>query len=196
MLCNFRYFSYDIFLQIANTSSTGVNITINEISQIYDEDNVTDIPLTIRYGANSVIVTVCPVDHPSLCKVLSPGMHLYKVVDTCCVCLLLVATYLYDVTWRRINNDGALEFTCEVACRTPSVSGCNVVLSNLGGGKTSSVGTGMIEAIAPRLLIVVINNVDPTISYTYFASAVVIVNRTIISSAVIRRFIPALGKKN
>ena len=65
-----------------------MNITVNGISQIYDEDNVTDIPLTIRRGANSVIVTVCPVDHPSLCKVLSPGMHLHKVVDACCVYLL------------------------------------------------------------------------------------------------------------
>ena len=103
----------------------------------------------------------------------------------------LGVTYLYDVTWRRANNDSALEFTCEVACRTPSISGCSVVLSNLGGGGTSSVVTGMIEAIAPRHVTVVIN---PMMSYQYFASVVVIVNRTIITSRVIRRIIPALCK--
>jgi len=105
----------------------------------------------------------------------------------------LGATYLYNVTWRRINNDNTLEFTCEVACRTSSLFGCSVVL-NSGGGGTSSVVTGMIEAIASRHVTVVINNVDPLMSYLYYAGALVIVNRTIITSNLIRRIIPALCK--
>ena len=88
-----------------------------------------------------------------------------------------------------------MEFTCEVACRTPSISGCSVVLSNPpGGGEISSLVNGMIEAIAPRYVTVVIYNVDPMRSYFYSASALVIVNRTIISSPHIRRIIPALSK--
>ena len=165
------------------------------MSQIYDGDNVTDIPWIIG-RADSFNVTICPVDHPSLCKVLSPGMHLQKqLIHVVCTCLLAM-TYLYDVTWRRINNDNTLEFTCEVACRTPSISGCAVILSNPpGGAETSLLVTGMIEAIAPLHVTVVIDNVDPMISYFYTASALVIVNRTIISSIHIRRIIPALCKK-
>jgi len=109
-----------------------------------------------------------------------------------CTCFL-VAILLYNVTWRRINNDGALEFTCEVACRTPSISGCSVVLSNA-GGSTSTLVNGTIEAIAPRYVTIVIDNVDPMRSYEYSASALVIVNRTIIISRFIRRIIPALCK--
>ena len=84
-----------------------------------------------------------------------------------------------------------MEFKCEIACRTSSISGCNVVLSNSGGGKTSSVNVST-EDIKPQLATVVINNVDPMRSYMYFASAVVIVNRTIITTPVIRGIIPAL----
>ena len=61
-----------------------MNITINGTSQIYDEDNVTDVPLTIG-EADYVDVVICSVDHPSLCTLLRLGMHIHKVVDACCV---------------------------------------------------------------------------------------------------------------
>ena len=107
--------------------------------------------------------------------------------------LFLAAEHLYDVTWRRINNNNSLEFTCEVACRTSRISGCSVVLSNPPGGSgTSIVVNGSIEDIRPRFVTAVINNVDPMRSYMYSASALVIVNKTSISSKLIRRIIPAL----
>ena len=40
----------------------------------------------------------------------------------------------------------------------------------------SSVITGLIEDIRPRFVTVIINNVDPLISYMYAASGLVIVN--------------------
>ena len=122
-------------------------------------------------------------------------MHLQKqLIHVVCTCLI-ASTYLHNVTWRRINNDNTLEFTCEVACRTPLISGCAVVLRNPPGGtEISTFVTGMIEAIAPRHVTVVIDNVDPMISYFYSASALVIVNRTSISSPLIRGIIPALSK--
>ena len=96
---------------------------------------------------------------------------------------------LYDVTWKRINN--TLEFTCEIACRTPLISGCAVILSNgLKGGQSLNM-TGMIEAIAPHYVTVVINNVDPLLSYTFSASVVVIMNTTLIYSTLVRGIVPA-----
>ena len=85
-----------------------------------------------------------------------------------------------------------MEFTCEVACRTPSISGCSVVLNNPGGGGMSFVVTGLIEDISPRFVTVVIHNVDLMISYTYTASSTVIVNKTSITSNVVKGRIPAL----
>ena len=79
-----------------------------------------------------------------------------------------------------------------MACRTPSISGCSVVLSNPGGGGRSNVTTGLIEDIRPRFVTVVINNVDPMRSYDYRASALAIVNSTIIGTTLVKGRIPAL----
>ncbi|XP_065914326.1 uncharacterized protein [Dysidea avara] len=56
----------------------------------------------------------------------------------------------------------------------------------------SNVITGLIEDIGPRFVTVVINNVDPMRSYLYSASALGIVNRTIIFTTPVRGRIPAL----
>ena len=86
-----------------------------------------------------------------------------------------------------------MEFTCEVACRTPSISECNVVLSNFETGR-SNMFTGQIEDISSRFatIIFVIDNVNPMRSYQYSVGAIVIANRVLISTTLIRGEIPAL----
>jgi len=108
------------------------------------------------------------------------------------IIFFVVTRYLYDATWRRINNN-TLEFTCEVACRTPSITECNVVLSNLGSGR-SNMFTGQLEDISSRFatITVVIDNVDPMRSYMYSAGAIAIANGELISTTLIRGEIPAL----
>ena len=92
--------------------------------------------------------------------------------------LAIVDTPLYNVTWTRVNNT-TLEFTCEVACRTP-ITGCTINLDssdgyNKGFGSLNIVN-GSAEAICSRLVIVVVNDVDPTAECTYIASPIAIVN--------------------
>jgi len=106
---------------------------------------------------------------------------------------LLAIQYLHSVTWRRININ-SLTFSCEITCRTPSIAGCSIVLSSPGEGAMSSAITGTIEAIAPRYATVHINNVDPMLSYTFTASALVTVNRTITTSNIITGNLSALCK--
>ena len=81
-------------------------------------------------------------------------------------------------------------FTCEIACRTPLISGCAVILSNGRGGQSLNM-TGMIEAIEPHYVTVVIDNVDPLLSYTFSASVVVTMNTTVINSTLVKGIIPA-----
>jgi len=104
--------------------------------------------------------------------------------------------HLYNVTWKRINIT-ALEFTCEVACRTSSIDGCTVLLDggDSGIGYSSNI-TGMIEAITPRYVTVVISNLDPMLSYSYSATVLVVINMTIIHTYDRRGKIPAAICKN
>ena len=118
-----------------------------------------------------------------------------SVISTLCLMCILVniaTQVLHSVTWRRINIT-ALEFTCEIACKTPLISGCVVVLC--GGGGQSTAITGMAEAIAPRYVSVVITNLNLLCSYSFSASALVIVNRTFINTNIVRgRILPAACK--
>lgn len=101
---------------------------------------------------------------------------------------LAVVGYIYDATWKRINNK-EVEVTCEVACRTPSISGCSVVLGD-GGASTNIVGS--IANIGPRFVTVAVKNLDPMQSYNYRAGAIVIVNRTSITSPLVNGIVPQL----
>ena len=110
-----------------------------------------------------------------------------------CILLNIATQVLHNVTWRRINIT-TLEFTCEIACRTPLISGCFVVLRAGGDGQSTAI-TGMAEAIAPRYVSVVITNLNLLRSYFFSASALVIVNSTIITTNRVRgRILPAACK--
>ena len=106
---------------------------------------------------------------------------------------VIVGTPLYNVTWTRVNNT-TIEFTCEVACRTP-ITGCNINLgssdgSNKGFGSSNNVN-GSAEAISSRFVIIVVNNVDPTAECTYIASPIAIVDGVSLSFNGITGIIPA-----
>jgi len=68
------------------------------------------------------------------------------------------------------------------------------VLNKLGGSGRSNMFTGQIEDISSRFatIIIIIDDVDPMRSYQYSAGAIVIVNRTSISTLLRRGIIPAL----
>ena len=92
-------------------------------------------------------------------------------------------------------NNTTLEFTCEVACRTPII-GCNINLegsdgSNKGFG-SSNIVNGSDEAISSRFITVVVNDVDPTAECTYIATPVApIIGGTSVAFNGIRGIIPA-----
>ena len=135
---------------------------------------------------------------------------LHRVSQLRQVCVLLVLQFnkfsindlatnpLYNVTWTRLTNT-TLQFTCETACRTPSITGCNVNLdsdsSNSSGllSNMSSTVIGSDEAISSRLVIVIVDDIDPTVDYTFTALLFAIVNRTSIglNSRSFKGIIPA-----
>ena len=92
--------------------------------------------------------------------------------------ILYTATHLiHNVTWRRVNNT-TLEFTCEVACRTPFIVGCavNLVSNSDTISNLSSNIIGMDEAISSRFVIVLVNDVDSTAEYNFTVTPTVIEN--------------------
>ena len=100
---------------------------------------------------------------------------------------------LYNVTWTRVNNT-TVEFTCEVACRTP-ITGCNINLessdgANKGSG-SSDIINGSDDAVSSRFITVVINDIEPTEDCTYTATPVAIVNGVSLSFNGIPGIIPA-----
>ena len=103
-------------------------------------------------------------------------------------------TPIYNITWTRVD-DTTLEFICELACRTPNISGCSIFLVNNGSSKgfgTSNIVNGSAEAISSCLTTVVVNDdVDPTADCTYIATPVAIVDGVSISFNSIRGIIPA-----
>ena len=108
--------------------------------------------------------------------------------------LAIADTPLYNVTWTRVN-DATLEFTCEMACRTP-ITGCNINLDSSDGSNkgssSSNIVNGSNEAINSRFVTVVVNDVDPTANCTFTASPVAIVNGVSVSFNSIMGIIPAI----
>ena len=94
-------------------------------------------------------------------------------------------------------NDTTIEFTCEVACRTPII-GCNINLESSDGSSnkglvSSNIVNGSAEAIGSRFVTVVVNNIDPTAECTYTAIPVApVVNGISISFNGITGVIPAI----
>ena len=95
-------------------------------------------------------------------------------------------------------NNRTLEFTCEVACRTPAITGCNINLNDGSGDfSLNNMSTDVIgadEAISSRFLVIVVNDVDPTVEYSYVATPQAIENGVILTVDPIRGVIPALIK--
>ena len=104
-------------------------------------------------------------------------------------------TPIYSVTWRRVDNT-TLEFTCELACRTPAITGCHVNLIDTNDNRErlfnfSTIVSGTDEAISSRFVTVIVNNVDPTAEYSYTATPQAIVDEVFISLNGIQGIIPA-----
>ena len=116
---------------------------------------------------------------------------LYNTIG--CFNLAIADNPLYNVTWTRVDNT-TVEFTCEVACRTP-ITGCNINLDNgdraSKGSGSSNIVSGSADAISSRFLTVVINDIDPTEDCTYTATPVVIVDGVSLSFNGILGIIPA-----
>ena len=104
-------------------------------------------------------------------------------------------TPIYNVTWRRVDIT-TLEFTCELACRTPAITGCNVNLIDTSDNRErlfnfSTIVSGTDEAIRSRFVTVIVNNVNPTAEYSYTAIPQAIVDGVVISLNGIQDIIPA-----
>ena len=100
---------------------------------------------------------------------------------------------LYNVTWTRVDNT-TVEFTCEVACRTP-ITGCNINLDGSDGvnkgSDSSNIINGSANAISSRFVTLVINDIDPNEECTYTATPVAIVDGESLSFNAISGIIPA-----
>ena len=96
-------------------------------------------------------------------------------------------------------NNRTLEFTCEVACRTPAITGCNVNLNDASGGfltlnNMPTVVIGADKAISSRFVVILVNDVDPTVEYSYVAIPQAIENGVLLTLDAIQGMIPALIK--
>ena len=96
-------------------------------------------------------------------------------------------------------NDTKLEFTCEVACRTPAISGCTINLEDNSDGSNTLSGTsfnvnGSDEDISSRFATVLVTNVDPTVEWTFTATPVAIANGVVIALNGFMGIIPAAVK--
>ena len=116
---------------------------------------------------------------------------LYNTIDF--FNLAIADTPLYNVTWTRVNNT-TVEFTCEVACRTP-ITGYNINLERSDGANkgfgSSMIVNGSVDAISSRFITVVINDIDPTEDCTYTATPIAIVDGISLSFSSISDIIPA-----
>ena len=106
-------------------------------------------------------------------------------------------TPIHNVTWRRVDIT-TLEFTCELACRTPAITGCNVDLIDTSDNRERlfnfcTIVSGTDEAISSRFVTVIVNNVNPTAEYSYTAIPQAIVDEVtvFISLNGIQGIIPA-----
>ena len=102
---------------------------------------------------------------------------------------------IYNATWTRVN-DTTLEFICEVACRTPAISGCNINLEDNSDSSNTLSGTSFNvnrsdEDISSRFVTVLLTDVDPTVEWTFTATPVAIVNGIVIALNGFMGIIPA-----
>ena len=174
-----------------------MNITFEDrigiTSRVYNETSAVGIPFVLNSGRSTVNVTVCRLNTSS-CRSVIAGLYstLYSIIPLLYIFFNPATTPIYNATWRRIDNT-TLEFTCELACRTPAITGCNINLS--GGSKPianfSRVVSGTDEAISSRFVTVIVNNVDPTVEYSYTAIPQAIQDREIVSLNGIQGIIPA-----
>ena len=93
-------------------------------------------------------------------------------------------------------NDTTLEFTCELACRTPAITGCHVHLVANNDSSNSVFGTsyninGSDEDFSSRFVSVLVTSVDPTIEWTCTVFPIAILNKTSISLSNFKDIIPA-----
>ena len=106
-----------------------------------------------------------------------------------------VTTPIHNVTWRRVDTR-TLEFTCELTCRTPAITGCLISLRDTSNGRNtlssfSTILSGTDEDISSRFVTVLVNNVEPTAEYSFTAAPQAIVDRAVVTLEVIRGIIPA-----
>ena len=176
-------------------------------SGVYNKSNATEIPLKLRIDQNTVNVTVCCLNASSCYSVIT-GLFLiiYSVKYTIlCSYIYFISIYfnletdpIYNATWTRVNNT-ILEFTCEVACRTPAISGCTINLEDNSDSSNTLSGTsfnvnGLDEDISSRFVTILVTDVDPTIEWTFTATPFAIVNRTVIALNVFKDIIPTAVK--
>ena len=96
-------------------------------------------------------------------------------------------------------NDTTLQFACEVACRTPAITGCTVRFENYSDSSNTLSGrsfnvNGSDEDISSRFVTVLVTDVDPTVEWTFTATPVAIVNGLVIALNGFMGIIPAAVK--
>ena len=70
-------------------------------------------------------------------------------------------------------NKTTLEFTCELACRTPAITGCNINLNSDTSTTLynfSSIVNGSDKAISSRFAVILVNGIEPTAEYNFSAT--------------------------
>jgi len=111
------------------------------------------------------------------------------------VCFNPATKSIYNVTWTRLN-DTTLNITCEVACRSPNISGCHIHLleNNDSGKRITGISTtviGMSDKFNSHYVNILVNDVNPTVDYNFTANSIATVGRTFITLDSITGNIPA-----
>ena len=176
-------------------------------SGVYNQSSAVDIPLRLRAeNQDTVNVTVCRLN--SSCYSVITGLllvlNIYTIIIIMQLYVLLLYIFksatdpIYNATWTRVNNT-TLEFTCEVACRTPAISQCNINLEDNSDSSNTLSGTsfnvnGSVEDISSRFVTVLVTDVDPTVEWTFTATPVTIINKTTFTLNSFMGIIPAAVK--
>ena len=79
-------------------------------------------------------------------------------------------------------NDTTLNITCEVACRSPNISGCHIHLleNNDSGKRITGISTtviGMSDKFNSCYVNILVNDVNPIVDYTFTANSIATVGR-------------------
>ena len=139
---------------------------------VYNKSSAVDISLGSNVQQESINVTVCRLNNGSSCYSVITGTYVrtcsnhiimyiisyvwsHDLYNTINFFNLAIADIpLYNVTWTRVNNT-TVEFTCEVACRTP-ITACNINLDGSDGANkgfgSSDIINGSANAISSRFI--------------------------------------------